>query len=185
MKKILIIALLLIATSNVYGQGLPVPANATLASLFPDENLRRVVAEVLGPNAGLTGQRLSDELAKINKLVAIDKNIDNAEGIEYLIGLIELYLNQNNITNINVSNFINLTGFSISNNKLTHIDISNLINLSWLNVSDNLLTILDISNNIKLEILLIVNSPLEIIDFLSEFRINNNKQVSIFLLDGQ
>jgi len=151
MKKILTIALLLIAI-NAQGQGLPVAANATLASLFPDENLRRVVAEVLGPNAGLTGQRLSDELAGIEALSTSgyertrEERISNADGIGYLIGLTELDLRSHRLTRIDVSNLTNLVYLTLSGNNLTILNVSNLTNLIFLNVAGNALTTLDVSN---------------------------------------
>ncbi|MCL2521160.1 MAG: hypothetical protein FWE37_09230 [Spirochaetaceae bacterium] len=150
MKKILILFLLLIAI-NAQGQGLPVPANATLASLFPDENLRRVVAEHLGPNAGLVGQRLSDVLARIEALTTGTLGVKNTSGIEYLVGLTKLDLFGNGLANINVNTLINLTYLDLGYNDLTSLDISNLINLTWLNVEQNLLTTLDIRNLAKLE----------------------------------
>jgi len=130
MKKILTIALLLIAI-NAQGQGLPVAANATLASLFPDENLRAVVAEVLGPNAGLIGQRLSDELARIDgRLDASSKNIRNASGIEYLLGLTRLNLSYNfDLLHIDLSHNIKLIHLEVSYTGLSNIDVSNLSQL--------------------------------------------------------
>ncbi|MCL2520946.1 MAG: hypothetical protein FWE37_08130 [Spirochaetaceae bacterium] len=169
MKKILTIALLLIAI-NAQGQGLPVTANATLASLFPDENLRRVVAEVLGNDARLTGQALSDSLARVKRLevagpyddlyarrylnVYYDNTISNSSGIEYLIGLTVLILHSTNLTNMtNLCNLINLTNLTVSNNRLTSLDVSALTNLIELFVGFNELTSLDVSNLSNLETL--------------------------------
>jgi len=181
MKKILTIALLLIAiNAQGQGQGLSVPANATLASLFPDENLRRVVAEVLGPNAGLVGQRLSDALAGIEELEASNRGISDASGIEYLVNLTKLDLRRNKLANININNliylvdiilednlltslntgsFLNLIFLYVGNNQLINLDISNNINLTNLDISNNIsLTNLDISNNISLTSLDISNN---------------------------
>jgi len=163
MKKILTIALLLIAI-NAQGQGLPVPANATLASLFPDENLRAVVAEVLGPNAGLTGQRLSDALARIEVLNADNRGISDASGIEYLLGLTLLFMNTNQITIINLDNNINLTTLGIAYNLLTNINIGNLVNLIGLGIGGNPLTSLDVSNNIYLTHLSVFDTKLISLD---------------------
>ncbi|MCL2520266.1 MAG: hypothetical protein FWE37_04595 [Spirochaetaceae bacterium] len=160
MKKILTIALLLIAI-NAQGQGLPVAANATLASLFPDENLRAVVAEVLGPNAGLTGQRLSDELAEVEWLRASGRGINNAEGIEYLIGLTELYISFNYLTTLNLSTLTKLNRFYARNNQLTIININNLINLIEIDVSHNPLISLDINYNVNLIRIWLVGNLLE------------------------
>ncbi|MCL2519987.1 MAG: hypothetical protein FWE37_03140 [Spirochaetaceae bacterium] len=202
MKKILTIALLLIAI-NAQGQGLPVAANATLASLFPDENLRRVVAEHLGPNAGLVGQRLSDELAGIIELDASNpflartrgletRIIHNANGVEYLLNLVKLNLDNNRLLNIDVSNNISLTSLSVDNNLLTNldvssniyltglfvgrnrlisIDVSKLINLTSLFVASNRLTSLDVSSNISLTSLLVDSNPLTNLDVSSNINL--------------
>jgi len=74
---------------------LPVPANATLASLFPDEDLRRMAAEVSGRDANLTGQALSDRLARVEIFNVRSRGIGDATGIEYLIGLTHLELGFN------------------------------------------------------------------------------------------
>jgi len=165
MKKILTIALLLIAI-NAQGQGLPVAANATLASLFPDENLRRVVAEVLGPNAGLTGQRLSDELARVEKISAFgdsysnQRRVENANGIEYLTGLTELWLWLDCLSSININTLVNLEVLQIAGNELISIDLSNNVNLALINIASNRLTTIDVSNNTNLRWLVIANNPL-------------------------
>jgi len=145
MKKILTIALLLIAI-NAQGQGLPVAANATLASLFPDENLRRVVAEVLGPNAGLTGQRLSDALARIEGVFYIT-NISNARGIEHLTGVAELFISDSNITDdLNFNTLANLTNLNITQSKLASVYVGNLPNLFWFVVRQSEITNLHFDN---------------------------------------
>ena len=164
MKKILTIALLLIAI-NAQGQGLSVPANATLASLFPDENLRRVVTEVLGPNAGLVGQRLSDALAGIEWLQADYYGINNATGIEYMLGLETLDLRRNNLTSLtNLTRLTNLICLNVSNNNLTTIDISHNIKLIDLDLSNNQLIEIDVSNNINLTTLSVSDNPITTLD---------------------
>jgi len=141
MKKILILFLLLIAI-NAQGQGLPVPANATLASLFPDENLRRVVARRLGNNVNLTGQALSDELARIEWLDAVGSGrlvdgISNTAGIEYLIGLTTLTLIRYSLTAINMDTLTNLKYLDLNGNRLNYINLNNLISLETLDLTSN------------------------------------------------
>ena len=197
MKKILTITLLLIAI-NAQGQGLPVAANATLASLFPDENLRRVVARRLGNNVNLTGQALSNALAGIEGGLIIHKDTNNASGIEYLLKLTWLIvsetsiisLNVSSLTNLsylylsrnyglgylNISNLINLEFLYVQQNNLTNLDVSSLINLRVLDVSYNRLTSLDISKLINLEALIISNNSLTTLD------ISNNVNLHVIEL---
>ncbi|MCL2520804.1 MAG: hypothetical protein FWE37_07385 [Spirochaetaceae bacterium] len=150
MQKILIIALLLIAI-NAQGQGLPVPANATLASLFPDENLRVSVAGLLEADANLIGQALSDALAGIEVLRARYRGIKDSTGIEYLIGLINLDLWGNQLINFSGNSLINLQELWLHGNPLTKIDVSNNINLIELGISGTELVAIDLNNLINLQ----------------------------------
>jgi len=185
MKKILTITLLLIAI-NAQGQGLPVPANATLASLFPDENLRAVLFRILDregyvDNNGdliLIGQELSNALATIDMLFADGRNIINADGIEYLVGLRGLVIAGNLLTNLNVSSNINLELLDIEGNNLTNLDLSNNINLWSLWLAGNNLVDLDLSNNINLTRLDIRDNPLISLD------LSNNINLEYLWVNG-
>jgi len=171
MKKILILFLLLIAI-NAQGQGLPVAANSTLASLFPDENLRVSVAGLLEADANLIGQALSDALAGIEVLEASNRCISNADGIEYLIGLIKLELGFNQIRSINVSNLINLRRLDLTANSLTTLDVSKNTNLIHLFIEANSLTTLDLSKNASLTYISIFRAGLTREDIIGHADLN-------------
>ncbi|MCL2519782.1 MAG: hypothetical protein FWE37_02080 [Spirochaetaceae bacterium] len=169
MKKILILFLLLIAI-NAQGQGLPVAANATLASLFPDASLRERVARILGEDANLTGQALSDRLAKVRELYAHWgpfagwKKINNTNGIEYLIGLSRLNLSSNDLMDINLTNLIYLTELYLNGNQLTQIDLTSLKSLRIVELVGNRLIQLDLSNQLLVYYLDVSGNPLTDLD---------------------
>jgi len=152
---------------------LPIPANATLVTLFPDANLRMAMMEELGGNdAWLTGQALSDRLARVEKLNASSRRINDAAGIEYLLSLTMLDLRNNNLTILNLINLTNLVILFVSGNQLASLDVGNNIYLTTLSVGYNKLIHLDISRNIYLIFLDINYNRLTTID------IRNNVQLT-------
>lgn len=78
-----------------------------------------------------------------------DQDLDNLRGVEVLINVTKIWLWDNAITEIDLSQNTALTYLHILNNQLTNIDLSNNINLERLNIVGNNLTGLDLSNNPK------------------------------------
>ncbi|MCL2520651.1 MAG: hypothetical protein FWE37_06590 [Spirochaetaceae bacterium] len=103
-------------------RGLPVVADASLNSLFPDEALRNIVAQKLGNNAARTGRPLSDALTNIGGELVIT-NISNAAGLEYLTA----------ITSLDVSSLTNLAVIEFKGTKLAAKDIIGLRRATTLN----------------------------------------------------
>lgn len=96
-----------------------------------------------------------------------DLNLSNNENLK------EIYVPNNNITSIDVSHNINLKILNVSNNNITSIDVSKNINLEELDVSGNYncadgkciaLSELDITNNLNLRDLNISNNVFSNID---------------------
>jgi len=208
MKKILTIALLLIAI-NAQGQGLPVAANATLASLFPDENLRRVVAksieesaisaspmdwEARQGNPNMTGQRLSEALARVERVDGSNRGIRNTEGIQYLVELTYLNLSFNQLTGIDLSGNRRLSTLKVNNNQLTNLDLTNNAGLDTLEANNNLLTlvvlpeikmVLRMGGGAGLSSIQLSNNQLESLNIglhseeLTYLYVNNNKLINL------
>ncbi len=78
----------------------------------------------------------------------------------------------NDLTELDVSNSVNLTHLDCGGNNLTSIDVSNNVNLTHLNCGSNNLTELDVSNNIYLEILLCFYNNLTELDVSSNIHLN-------------
>ncbi|HAC0715858.1 TPA_asm: LapB repeat-containing protein [Listeria monocytogenes] len=137
----------------------------TYNDYFPDDNLALVVAETRSANA--SDEVTPEELAQITSLSAYSKGIKDATGIEYLTGLEELDLSENELTNIDVSSNGALTGLYLSSNQLTSIDVSSNVALTQISVSYNQLTSIDVSNNVALTRLYLYNNQLTSIDVSS------------------
>ncbi|MDO3695830.1 choice-of-anchor A family protein [Wenyingzhuangia sp. chi5] len=90
------------------------------------------------------------ELALIENLDLSNMNMRDLSGIEYLTGLRTLYLNGNELTNIDLTKNINLEILSVNDNHLSDIDVSTLLKLKELHAAANELTSIDINNNAML-----------------------------------
>ncbi len=127
-----------------------------------------------------------EQFLAITRVYADEGSIDDATGIEKLVNLEKLSLDNNNLTSIDVSSLTNLeflnikdnrlnqinlgtlhylTELHLSDNNLTFVDLSGLENLEELELSSNRLVELDISNNPALEYLDIVVTNISGVDF--------------------
>jgi alpha-tubulin suppressor-like RCC1 family protein len=91
--------------------------------------------------------------ANINTVTGLDvnsKNIADLTGIEDFTTLEYLYCNFNQLTNINVTQNINLNELQCAANQLTSLDITQNTNLTILNFNNNNLTSINLNNNTSL-----------------------------------
>jgi len=141
---LLITIILLIVFTTLAGCSTGNGTEATMTStnepknvLFPDFNLETAIRDALNrPN----GQEITiDELASLTVLLASNKGITDATGIEYCVNLTELDLSNNQIIDITpLSTLTNLEVLNLNMNEIINISaISNLINLRWLNIQNN------------------------------------------------
>ena len=105
-----------------------------------------------------------EQLLSITSLDARKGNIDDATGIEKLVNLKDLYLPDNNLNSIDLSNNTKLNGLDLGNNNLTSIDLSNLTNLENMDLGGNNLTSIDLSNLINLVDLKLDNNRISTLD---------------------
>ena len=141
---------------------------------------------------------LSDtELASITKLDCSEigneiddvKKIKSAKGIEKLTSLVELVLEDHEITSIDISNNTLLEKVSLDHNKLVDIDVTANSNLLVLVVSNNKLSSIDVSKNVNLEDLVLSNNQLVSIDVtnntsLKGLLVDSNKLVELNLINN-
>ena len=167
------------------------PANIA----FTDENFYKCVVDAYNEknntSVAYTTNLTDEQLKTITKLKcsglnkANEEKIKDTEGLEKLTSLISLYLNDNQLmeldvsknseleyldvynnqlTNIDVSKNLELYFFRITNNQLTYIDVSKNAELTTLNVSGNQLTEINLSSNTKLQNLELSDNKLTVID---------------------
>ena len=102
---------------------------------IPDSNLRAAIAEVLGksPNAPITGQ----EIERLGKLDARNRDIHDLTGLQFAINLNELILNNNQVSDLSpIAGLINLHELRLNENPLSDLSsLNGLKNLTrlWFN----------------------------------------------------
>ena len=141
--------------------------NKRFSELFPDENFCKAVLEILEQEDGI--KRTVDSVLSISdfvKLSSIDclmienRNIKNLQGLEYFPKLTDLCCENNELTELKITDNPELMLLSCNNNKLTELDISSCKNLGWLYCENNLLTELNLENNNELAWLYCFNNKL-------------------------
>jgi len=157
---------------------------------FPDSNFEALIRQTLGkPSGDITDA----DLATITTLRGRYKDITNITGIEYCVNitfldlynngqisdisqlsgltkLVELYLGQNDITDISaLTNMFNLEVLQINNNNINDISlISGFQNLTYLAIGENPLNdFSSITSLTNLEIISITSLQLQNLDIIS------------------
>ncbi len=113
---------------------------ATQSSSFPiafeDPNLEAVVRETIGKP---TGQLMNTDVVGIYRLFAIERNISRLGGIEYLVGLDDLRVDDNQISDISpLAGLPGIRGLAIRSNQVSDISpLAGLTNLLSLELDGN------------------------------------------------
>ena len=133
---------------------------------IPDANFK---AALLAHNPRIDTDRdgkiqVSEAEAFTEFINCANKGIANLTGIEAFTKIIGLYCNNNNLTNLDVSQNIALKTLNCSNNQLAHLDISKNTTLQILECNNNQLKNLDIRQNIALQTLYCYSNQLTQLD---------------------
>jgi Leucine-rich repeat (LRR) protein len=115
---------------------------------IPDDNFEQKLI-----NLGLDNI-LDDYVGNIYNTTSLSLfsiNISDLTGIEGFVNIHTLAANDNQLTNLDLSNNINLTQVFLTNNELDYLNVSTLVSLTRLECNYNNLTSIDLSNNILLE----------------------------------
>ena len=182
-KKLLTIIILFLGISKVCAVAVPSPDYIHgMNEAFKDENFYACVSQRYN---GHSDQYLTDEqLASIDSLYCYNKEITSTKGLEKLTSLTSLTLDNNQLTNIDVSKNTALTNLSLNNNQLTNINLSKNTALTRLELFNNQLTNIDVSNNTALQSLNLEKNQLTSIDIskntsLTYLTLSNNQLTSI------
>ena len=163
---------------------------------IPDANFKSVL--VNGLCADLDGDGALDgdvdtnndgeiqlsEAQSVYKLSIQNENIASLEGIQSFTILENLICGINDITNLDLSQNLNLIFLECGNNQLTALDVSNNLALESLNMHNNQVTAIDVSSNTLLFSFVCYGNQLESIDVsqnpdLDFFVCYNNQITSI------
>lgn len=156
------------------------------STIVTDLNFEQTLIDLNIDSNGLTGDVLESDILATTSINASNRNITDLRGLEAFTNLTTLNLQNNNITEIDVSNNTSLTDLRISNNPLTNgidvsilpnleilfadgiginnLDVTNNSNLEFLFARDNQLNVIDLSNNPNLRFLFLGNNDIALID---------------------
>jgi len=117
---------------------------------IPDPNFEQALIDLGYDTAPINGSVPTDNISSVTDLNLFQKNISSLTGIEDFTALTDLYLEQNQLTSLDMSNNTALTHLDCNDNQLTSLDMSNNTALTELICVFNQLTSLDISQNTAL-----------------------------------
>ena len=115
---------------------------------FPDDIFRKYVLESVDLNGN--GRLSDEEIAAVTEINVEGLGIKSLAGIEYFPALAVLICQNNNLTELDVTQNTALTVLICDNNQLTALDVSNNAALTELYFAGNQLTALDVNNNVAL-----------------------------------
>lgn len=122
-------------------------------TLIPDLNFEKALI-AKGIDSGTPdGRVLTSRAASVTELFFMDKSISNLSGIQDFKSIKTLYLDGNQLTNIDISNNTALEDLSIGDNQLKDLNVSKNIALKSLYFHNNQIDSIDVSKNTVLEFL--------------------------------
>lgn len=153
-------------------------------TFVPDNNFEQALIDI-GLDDVLDDYVSTNSIDTMTNLNLSYKNISSLVGIQDFESIEYLYVNENQINEINLENNFNLKYFNCSDNFITELDVSNNLNLVELNCGFNEISSIDISQNINLEILAVNANLLDEIntDFNTNIRVLDCSENNITSID--
>ncbi|NNE02068.1 MAG: hypothetical protein HKN52_02795 [Eudoraea sp.] len=148
---------------------------------IPDVAFERALIE-LNIDDVEDGSVVTEDIAMVTSLVMNDKGISDLTGLEDFPMLENLWVNDNLLTSLDVSQNPLLKFVFAENNLLTNLSVTNLTILEKLQVSNNQITQVNLSDSSLLQLLGLANNSLTSVDIslipngiqLNTFSIENN-----------
>ena len=116
-------------------------------TLIPDPNFEQALIDLGYDTAPINGSVPTANISGVTYLDVNFKNISDLTGIEDFTALIYLGCWQNQITSLDLSNNLALSGLRCYNNQISSLDFSNNPDLVLLECQNNQISSLDVSNN--------------------------------------
>lgn len=157
---------------------------------IPDVAFERALIE-LNIDDVEDGSVVTEDIATVTSLVMNDKGISDLTGLENFTILENLWVNDNMLASLDVSQNTLLKFVFAENNELTSINVSDLTILEKLEVSNNQISSVNLSDNSLLQVLGLKNNLLTRVDIssipssiqLNTFSIENNPLTCIQVND--
>lgn len=130
---------------------------------IPDEAFEQALIDLSFDDV-LDGSIRTASAQNILELVLNEKGISDLTGIQDFTNLENLWVQDNELTAINVSQNQNLKFLFFDQNQIEELDVTNLAVLEKIGAIDNLLTEINVSNNPVLNLLDLTNNGMTAID---------------------
>ncbi len=134
---------------------------------IPDANFEQALIDLGIDTNGLSGDILNTDAIGITAINVTNKGISDVTGIEVFTELVSFNCTQNNITDLNMSNNLNLQTLTCTNNNINNLNISTNTNLTHLSCDSNNLSSLDLTNNTQLFVIDCSYNPLSLLNLSS------------------
>ena len=132
-------------------------------TLIPDPAFEAALI-TLNLDNELDGSVITENIEDVIDLVLNEKGISDLTGIEDFTNLYNLWLNDNTISEIDLSQNNRVKFIFIENNNLSEIQVSNMPNLEKLELSGNAVSAIDVSNNQQLQFLILDDNTITALD---------------------
>lgn len=149
-------------------------------TMIPDAAFETALIE-LNIDDVADGSVLTEDIKDVTSLVMNDKGISSLTGIEDFSKLDNLWVNDNALTTLDVSQNPLLKFVFAENNQLTSLTVTNLTVLEKLEVSNNEISSLNLTDNSLLQVLGLKNNALSSLDISA---INNSIQLNTFSIEN-
>ncbi|WP_299679798.1 hypothetical protein [uncultured Dokdonia sp.] len=123
-------------------------------TLIPDPAFEAALIELNLDNE-LDGSIPTENIEDVMDLVLNEKGISDLTGIEGFTNLYNLWLNDNQLSEIDLSQNNRVKFIFVENNAISEIDVSNLPNLEKLELGGNTISEIDVTNNQQLQFLIL------------------------------
>lgn len=160
----------------------------TQVTVIPDSNFEQALID-LGYDTLLDNSVQTTNINAVTSLNLQNQNISDLTGIEDFTALQVLYVDNNNLTSLNVTQNTALTLLSCSGNSITSLDVRQNTALDYLDARFNLLTEINLSQNTVLQTLSLNDNQLTLLNLnqnalLSVVSCTDNNLGGISILNG-
>ena len=144
---------------------------------IPDANFEQALIDLGHDAAPINGFVPTINISTVTSLDVVNKNILDLGGIEDFTALTILNCSENALANLNISQNINLVELYVFDNQLMNLDITPLINLKIFWCHNNQLSNLNVTQNTNLISLVCSNNNLTRLDS------SNNTSLNVFVCE--
>lgn len=146
--------------------------NFEAKTFIQDVNFEQALIK-LGYDSGMVDHFVpTANINSITTLYVYERSIANLEGIDDFVSLVNLFVDDNQLTSVDISNLSALSQFRCSNNLLANLDVSNNPLLNRLRCANNQLTSIDISMHPNFLTINCEGNPITSLDFTSNPNLN-------------